>query len=430
MITKLVDGDTVLVKHPTFTDGKWEKGQIFEYNNHYEIRLSNGHKTIVINETNIVYDVNIIKVDSNFNMGCINCKHCEKYDFEEPCHKCLGSYSYWEPCDSLKNKDKLIGNDIKTFSIDEGPFTDKKVNYSYISTNRCKTVNMLERQMHEQLLASPLKIEKLDMTSMYPDLKGGYKLDYSKNIPYHSDSIDALRYCIDDARVFAEFMADFNKKENKTMKKQQKRRDRNIIKVKDLETRKIKEIMFNGPATIIKWDPTWKQFSNDIVGDKTVTVCKEPDKLDKTTGFLLAVLKEVLTNQSYGNILEKIDEIRLEELKEDIEGIHKIGKEIVEEECKKVAEEDLIPDDKRVHKETIALLNEAAEAMNSAFHIGSRVKYIHGKLVYRVVDCEYIPTKHEMYYTLSAYKNDVLSGHETPKVYNVAHHRLKQVKRR
>lgn len=410
-MTKLFPGDTVLVK---LTDGKWEKGQILKFNDFYEIRLSNNSKILIVNKDTVILDINIIKVDSNFNMICRNCKHCDKRGNDDPCCRCLGrtDHSRWEPCDSLKNKDKLIGNDIKTFSIDEGPFTDKKVNYFYISTSRSKTVNMLERQMHERLLASPLNLAKLDMESMYPDLKGGYKLDYSKNIPYHSDSIDALRYSINDARVFAELMADFNKKENKNMKKQQRRRNRNILVVKELNTAiEFDEIMFNGPATIIKWKKTFNQLAYDKPADKTVTVAKEPDKFDKTTGFLLAVLKEVLDNKSYGNILEKIDEInKSDELS---------------------VEEDRDP--KYVHhipKGTIALLNEAAEAMNSAFHIGSRVKYIHGKLVYRVVDCEYIPTKHEMYYTLSAYQNDILSGHETPKVYNVAHHRLKQVKRR
>ena len=237
------------------------------------------------------------------------------------------------------------------------------------------------------------------MESFYPNF---YEV---RNLPTHSDNTDALRY-------FAEFMADFNKKENKDMKKQQKRRNRNILVVKELNTAiEFDEIKFNGPATIIKWKQTFTQAINDKKADKTVTVAKEPDKFDKTTGFLLAVLKEVLDNKSYGNILEKIDEIK----KSDELSV----------------EEDRDPKyDEHIPKGTIALLNEAAEAMNSAFHIGSRVKYIHGKLVYRVIDCEYIPTKHEMYYTLSAYQNNILSGHETPKVYNVAHHRLKQVKRR
>ena len=124
-MTKLFPGDTVLVK---LTDGKWEKGQILKVDDVYRIRLSNNSKILIVNKDNVILDINIIKVDSNFKIGCSNCKHCEKLGCDMPCSKCiLGPRdSRWEPCDSLKNKDKLIGNDIKTFSIDEGPFTDKK----------------------------------------------------------------------------------------------------------------------------------------------------------------------------------------------------------------------------------------------------------------------------------------------------------------
>lgn len=408
MITKLIPGDTVIAKHPVCTDGMWKKGVIYQVNDSYEIRFSYDNRILIINKTDIVYDIKIIKVNSDFDMRCNNCRHCDKRGNDYPCCRCLGrtNYSRWEPCDSLKYKNKLNGLDINAFSIDEGPFTDKKVDYSYISTNLCEGANKLTRKIHDQLSAGKLKIEKLDMKSFYPNF-------YERDLPTLPDNIDTLRYCVDDARVLAEFMADFNKKENKNMKKQQKRRNRNILVVKDLNTAiEFDEIIFNGPATIIKWKRTFDQAVWGKNPDKTVVVCKEPDKLDKTTGFLLAVLKEVLDNKSYGNILEKIDEInKFDEL------------------SKQTVEADLNSKHNECPKETVALLNEAAEAMANAFHIGSRVKYIHGKLVYRVIDCTYIPTKHEMYYTLSAYQRDILSGHETPKVYNVAHHRLKQVKR-
>ena len=416
MITKLVNGDTVLVKHPIFTDGKWEKGQILKSNDHYEIRLFNSRKILfIINKTDIVYDVSIIKVDPYFKIGCSNCKHCDKLGCDEPCHKCIlgPKNSRWEPCDSLKNKDKLNGNDIKTFSIDEGPFTDKKVNYSYISTSRSKTVNMLERQMHEQLLAKPFKIVNLDMESMYPDLKGGYKLDYSKNIPYHSDNIDALRYSINDARVFAEFMADFNKKENKNMKKQQKRRNRNILVVKELNTAiEFDEIKFNGPATIIKWKPTFDQLVNDKKGDKTVTVAKEPDRFDKTTGFLLAVLKEVLDNKSYGNILEKIDEIKeFDEL------------------SKQTAEADL-NNKTGLHHCSIKDLKEATEALENVYIPGSVVKYKYGKKNYMVISYRFDEQLKEMVYILRPYKGAWYSDLEDTRRKNVPHSKLIMVRRK
>lgn len=97
-----------------------------------------------------------------------------------------------------------------------------------------------------------------------------------------------------------------NKEDNK-MKNQQQKRNRNIIKTEKYQ-RTIKDITFNGPAVIVKFEPT----GDDIVwgrtkGDKVVVVCKDGDKYDMKTGFLLAILKEFLNNQSYGNILEKLD---------------------------------------------------------------------------------------------------------------------------
>ena len=91
------------------------------------------------------------------------------------------------------------------------------------------------------------------------------------------------------------------------MKKEQRKRNRNIIKA-DKYQRTSKDISFNGPAVIVKFEPTgedlaWGRFK----GDKVVVVCKDGDKYDMKTGFLLAILKEFLNNQSYGNILEKLD---------------------------------------------------------------------------------------------------------------------------
>ena len=94
---------------------------------------------------------------------------------------------------------------------------------------------------------------------------------------------------------------------NMKTKKEQKKRNRNIIKT-EKDQRTIKDISFNGPAVIVKFEPT----GNDLAygrfkGDKVVVVCKDGDEYDKKTGFLLAILKEFLNNQSYGNILEKLD---------------------------------------------------------------------------------------------------------------------------
>lgn len=80
--------------------------------------------------------------------------------------------------------------------------------------------------------------------------------------------------------------------------------------------RKIKEVIFNGPATIIKWEPTMHDYANGkCKGDKTVSVCGVTDPYDKEKGFLLAVIKEFVDNQSYDNILRMMDSFNDEERK-------------------------------------------------------------------------------------------------------------------
>lgn len=107
-----------------------------------------------------------------------------------------------------------------------------------------------------------------------------------------------------DLTMFDEFV---NKEDNK-MKKEQKKRNRNIIKCNGKYERTIKDISFNGPAVIVKFKPTMDDYVyGSTKGDKVVVVCKDGDKYDMKTGFLLAILKEFLNNQSYGNILEKLD---------------------------------------------------------------------------------------------------------------------------
>lgn len=94
---------------------------------------------------------------------------------------------------------------------------------------------------------------------------------------------------------------------NKEDNMNNKPRNHKFIKTNTKE-RKIKEVMFNGPATIIKWEPTMHDYAyGKTKGDKTVSVCGEGDIYDKEKGFLLAVIKEFVDNQSYDNILRMMD---------------------------------------------------------------------------------------------------------------------------
>lgn len=56
----------------------------------------------------------------------------------------------------------------------------------------------------------------------------------------------------------------------------------------------IKEVIFNNPATIILWAD----------GTKTVVKCKDGDKYDKQTGFLICYLKGIVGNKT---LLKEID---------------------------------------------------------------------------------------------------------------------------
>ena len=101
------------------------------------------------------------------------------------------------------------------------------------------------------------------------------------------------------------------KKEDKKMK--DRPRDHKFVKTNKYE-RRIKEVMFNGPATIIKWEPTG-YLNGKSKGDKTVSVCGKNDIYDKEKGFLLAIIKEFVDNQSYDNILRMMDSFNNEERK-------------------------------------------------------------------------------------------------------------------
>lgn len=165
-----------------------------------------------------------------------------------------------------------------------------------------------------------------------------------------------------------------NKEDNK-MKNQQQKRNRNIIKTEKYQ-RTIKDITFNGPAVIVKFEPT----GDDIVwgrtkGDKVVVVCKDGDKYDMKTGFLLAILKEFLNNQSYGNILEKLDSF-------DTFDIPKIEKEKIFNELDKAAKEWNHIDTEEVKKKDIC-------DPSYKFQVGDIVRLKHGKALFKVLKQSY-----------------------------------------
>lgn len=56
------------------------------------------------------------------------------------------------------------------------------------------------------------------------------------------------------------------------------------------------DVIFNAPATIVKWDD----------GDKTIVKCSKEDKFDKRVGFLLCVLKKYYgDNRAFHDMINK-----------------------------------------------------------------------------------------------------------------------------
>ena len=70
---------------------------------------------------------------------------------------------------------------------------------------------------------------------------------------------------------------------------------KNERKFKPLYCPKIKDVMFNPPATIVWFED----------GSKTTAVAGHGDKYDKEVGLATCMLKRVLGNQSYREIMDK-----------------------------------------------------------------------------------------------------------------------------
>ena len=59
------------------------------------------------------------------------------------------------------------------------------------------------------------------------------------------------------------------------------------------------KITYNGPATIVFW--------NDDT--KTVIKCHEGDQFDEVTGFLLCCLRKMMTQHSYSELCDILDQV-------------------------------------------------------------------------------------------------------------------------
>lgn len=233
---------------------------------------------------------------------CSNCSHCYERSNGPHCGGCfIEDHSNWEEAlpplqPKFKVGDKVIFTSRLNGDNTKGTITKVFEKGSVAIRNGDYVVKEYDSN-------SFWEVWENDITGIWdesPSLPSPDFLDYFRyfpkfNIPiFKNDAI--LRVDTDSIKV----------KEDKKMK--DRPRDHKFVK-SIFKERRIKEVMFNGPATIIKWEPTTYDIcvNGNTKGDKTVSVCGEGDKYDKTTGFLLAVIKEFVDNQSYDNILRTID---------------------------------------------------------------------------------------------------------------------------
>ena len=83
-------------------------------------------------------------------------------------------------------------------------------------------------------------------------------------------------------------------------------RRKSKIKFTPLYMPKLEDVLFAPPATIAWFDD----------GTKTVAIAGHGDKYDKETGLAICMLKRVLGNKEYRNIMDKhcYDEVKKENL--------------------------------------------------------------------------------------------------------------------
>lgn len=81
-----------------------------------------------------------------------------------------------------------------------------------------------------------------------------------------------------------------------------------LIRSNGTYKKEIKNVIFSGPVTTVVFDEEFDPFGRKVKRKtKTNVRCQEGDEFDKTTGFLLALVKTFVDKQSYDNILRTID---------------------------------------------------------------------------------------------------------------------------
>ena len=329
---------------------------------------------------------------------CSTCKWWYLTGSSEPCRSCVtGNSNKWEPKDKddykigdTVNYHVMDVDDIKT-ELKTGTIIAKEAhhsNYDFTITDDFEGVSWGvnkewivekvltlkdESSMHPSTISTitidrdatdslaysiKRKLDMINRNAIY-GLKGGYEIGEAFSSEYIKNDCESVKSFLND-------IYGINKtKENNQMKKNDK-----LIRMNGKYKKEIKKVIFSGPATTIVFEDEIDIPYGRVIKPKTTVKCQDGDEFNKTTGFLLALLKTFVDKNSYNNILRTIDSF--EEENKDLD-ISKVVNSLSKKEKKKL------------YYELGKAAREAVEGTEFKFEVGDIVRLKAGASLYKVV---------------------------------------------
>lgn len=216
---------------------------------------------------------------------CYDCKHCTKTMYEKPCDACRGfktDYLYFEEMEFKEMNNRCIRFNVAGMpdAFDYIMFNKKKLIHEVTllwkdDTQFNITIRMNKDTMHDICVHRNPHNVQFDYLNM--------KL---MDIPVEFDSIMSNDIIIIEAEKKAGYINRFYNMNdiNSDLRKMA------LNSVFGMTTQwrfKIKDVIYNKPATIIRWTD----------GTKTVVKCADDEPYDKEKGFAMAFMKKVLGNE-------------------------------------------------------------------------------------------------------------------------------------
>lgn len=198
---------------------------------------------------------------------CRYCKHVNTSPDVKPCSICVGRFGDDKPnfeLDPIRYFKNMMGSLAKEFGVNVEFYTRRSKDCIYASA-----------------------------TFSYEGSKSKYSIEVNNGINESNlmDCIESVRRklpTLKNPEPVPTF--DLSKKPNYTFGIKQAMRESSFGRVRFADNRcipKIKDVKFNGPATIVFWED----------GTKTVVKCQEGDRFNSEKGLAMAIAKKALGNE-------------------------------------------------------------------------------------------------------------------------------------